>query len=100
MLSFIKLHVTNLMFFFVARFRKYIDSFVEEEVFLISFHYTQFANVVSETTGTSISAATIRCTLHQANLHGRQHRRKPLLKALGSDFFDSFLSFRRHVVFF
>ena len=41
MLSFIKLHVTNLMFVFVARFRKYLGSFAEEEVFLISFHYTQ-----------------------------------------------------------
>ena len=36
--------------------------------------------VISETTGISISAATIRCTLHQANLHGRRPRRKPLLK--------------------
>ena len=35
------LHVTNLMFVFVATFRKYLGSFVEE-VFLISFHYTQF----------------------------------------------------------
>ena len=34
------LHVTNLMFVFVATFRKYLGSFVE--VFLISFHYTQF----------------------------------------------------------
>ena len=41
MLSFIKLHVTNLMFVFVATFRKYLGSFVED-VFLISFHYTQF----------------------------------------------------------
>ena len=35
------LHATNLMFVFVATFRKYLGSFVEE-VFLISFHYTQF----------------------------------------------------------
>ena len=35
------LHVTNLMFVFVATFRKYLGSFVEE-MFLISFHYTQF----------------------------------------------------------
>ena len=41
MSSFINLHVTNLMFVFVATFRKYLGSFVEE-VFLISFHYTQF----------------------------------------------------------
>ena len=36
-----KLHVTNLMLVFVATFRKYLGSFVQE-VFLISFHYTQF----------------------------------------------------------
>ena len=41
MSSFIKLHVTSLMFVFVLTFRKYLSSFVEE-VFLISFHYTQF----------------------------------------------------------
>ena len=41
MSSFIKLHVTNIMSFFVATFRKYLGSFVEE-VFLISFQYTQF----------------------------------------------------------
>ena len=35
------LHVTNLMFVFVATFRKYLGSFVEE-MFLISLHYTQF----------------------------------------------------------
>ena len=40
-MSFIKLHVKNFMFVFVATFRKYLGSFVEE-VFLISFHYTQF----------------------------------------------------------
>ena len=41
MSSFIKLHVTNITFVFVATFRKYLGSFVEER-FLISFHYTQF----------------------------------------------------------
>ena len=39
-----------------------------------------FVNVVSETTGISISAATIRHILHQANLHVRRPRWKPLLK--------------------
>ena len=40
----------------------------------------QLANSVSETTGSSVSAATIPRTLHDGNLHGRRPRRKPLLK--------------------
>ena len=40
----------------------------------------QLANAVSETTGSSVSAATIRRTLHDGNLHGRRSRRKPFLE--------------------
>lgn len=38
------------------------------------------AEEVSATSGQSVSAQTIRRTLHQVGLHGRRPRRKPLLK--------------------
>ena len=40
----------------------------------------QLANAISETTGSSVSVATIRRTLHDGNLDGRRPRRKPFLK--------------------
>ena len=54
------LHVTDLMFIFVATFRKYLGSFVEE-VFLISFHYTRFffeAEIAEAIIKTNISFVT------------------------------------------
>ena len=41
---------------------------------------TELACELSEMCGVNISAATIRRTLHRANLHSRRPRRKPLLK--------------------
>ena len=51
-------------------------------------HYQKFVTIksaaelaceLSEMCGVNISAATIRRSLHRANLHGRRPRRKPLL---------------------
>ena len=41
---------------------------------------TSIAQEISKTSGQTVSAQTIRRTLHHVNLHGRRPRRKPLLK--------------------
>ena len=41
---------------------------------------TSIAEEISKTSGQTVSAQTIRRTVHQINLHGRRPRRKPLLK--------------------
>ena len=46
---------------------------------------SKLAQDVSEATGSTVSAQTIRRTLHSSKLHGRQPRRKPLLKKRHKD---------------